>query len=141
MNDMLLLPLAIIAVAGLAWWYHRSRVADSFSTVMSQRPATATVYSRAQWIDGANHVVVALGLEPLQITYRNHDFDASIDINRIDEVEYASDLVTGGIAHGAVLRVRAHGRAIEFVLDSAAADEWSRALPPHRFGDAVPARA
>lgn len=56
-----------------------------------------------------------------------------LDIDQIDEVEYGSDLLTGGIASGAVLRLRAHGRAIEFVLDLATANKWSELLPPHRM--------
>lgn len=51
-------------------------------------------------------------------------------------MEYGSDLVAGGIADGAVLRLRSHGRAIEFVLDVAAAEQWSRRLPPHRLDEA-----
>jgi hypothetical protein len=94
------------------------------------------IVSHAQLIDGRNHIPVALTLEPQQISYGNRDLDGSIDIGQIDEVEYGSDLVTGGIADGAVLRLRSHGRAIEFVLGMVDAEEWSHRLPPHRSNEA-----
>jgi len=96
------------------------------------RPESAIV-SHAQLIDGRNHIAVALTLESRQIVYGNADIEESIDIVQIDEVEYGSDLVTGGIADGAVLRLRSHGRAIEFVIDMASAERWSSLLPPHRI--------
>jgi hypothetical protein len=44
-------------------------------------------------------------------------------------------LITGGIADGAVLRLRFHGRAFEFVIDNAGAGQWSRHLLPHRMNE------
>jgi len=93
----------------------------------------ATIVSYAQLIDGRDHIPVALTLETQQILYGNADFERSIDIVQIDEVEYGSDLVTGGIADGAVLRLSSHGSALEFVIDMAAAARWSALLPPHRM--------
>jgi hypothetical protein len=131
MNNAVVLPVALAALIALTWWYRRSRENDRF-LVSAARPG-ATMCSHAQLIDGGNHIPVALSLDPKQIVYQNSSFDASIDIGQIDEVEYGTDLVTGGIANGAVLRLRSHGRAIEFVLDSAVAEQWSRSLPPHRM--------
>ncbi len=133
---LLLIALALIAVAGLVWYYRRLRQDHLLNAIVARTRTDSGISSRAQLIDGANHIAVALTLEPRRITYQNADLDAAIDIQQIDEVEYGSDLVTGGIAHGAVLRLRAHGRAIEFVLDAAAAERWSRRLPPHRFDEA-----
>ena len=135
MNNFVMFALAAVSVGGLVWWYRRLRATDQMTEMMSHTDPDAMVASRAQLIDGANHIPVALTLDPTRITYRNADLDASIDIRQIDEVEYGSDLVTGGIADGAVLRLRAHGRAIEFVLDSAAADRWCHRLPPHRMNE------
>jgi hypothetical protein len=135
MNNAIMFALAGISVAGLVWWYRRLRDNDRMTEALAQSDPSAMVSSRAQLIDGANHIAVALSLDPSRITYRNSDLDASIDINKIDEVEYGSDLVTGGIADGAVLRLRAHGRAIEFVLDAASAERWSQHLPPHRMNE------
>ncbi len=133
------MPLAVVAlvvVVALAWWYRRQRTDDALNGIMSRHRDTAKICSRAELVDGRNHIPVALTLEQSQIYYENSDMDAALDIDHIDEVEYASDLVTGGIASGAVLRLRAHGRAIEFVMDMTAAEKWSRLLPPHRLNDA-----
>jgi hypothetical protein len=132
-SDYLLLILGVAALAVLVWWYRRSRVNDAFELILSRHRSTAKVSSRAELVDGRNHIPVALTLEQLSIYYENTDLDAMLDIDQIDEVEYGSDLLTGGIATGAVLRLRAHGRAIEFVLDMATARLWSELLPPHRM--------
>jgi len=131
--NFLLVALGVPVLAALVWWYRRSRLNDSFETILLRHRPTAKVSSRAELVDGRNHIPVALTLEQLAIYYENPDLDAMLDIDQIDEVEYGSDLLTGGIASGAVLRLRAHGRAIEFVLDMATADKWSALLPPHRM--------
>jgi hypothetical protein len=131
--DYLLITLGVAAIAALAWWYRRSRLNDTFEVSLSRHRPTAKVSSRADLVDGRNHIPVALTLEKERIYYENPDLDAMLDIDQIDEVEYGSDLLTGGIATGAVLRLRAHGRAIEFILDMATARRWSELLPPHRL--------
>jgi hypothetical protein len=131
--NYLLIALGVPALAALVWWYRRSRLNDSFETILLRHRPTAKVSSRAELVDGRNHIPVALTLEQLTIYYENPDLDAMLDIDQIDEVEYGSDLLTGGIASGAVLRLRAHGRAIEFILDMATASKWSELLPPHRM--------
>lgn len=136
MDNVWIVLVAIVGVIGLVWWYRRWREDAGFKAVLAERRKTATICSRAQLIDGANHIPVALTLEQQQISYQNSDLDATIDVNQIDEVEYSSDLVTGGKADGSVLRLRAHGRAIEFVLDQKSAEEWSQHLPPHRMNEA-----
>lgn len=131
--DYLLIALSVPALAALFWWYRRSRLNDGFDLILTRHRPTAKVSSRAELVDGRNHIPVALTLEQQHIYYQNSDLDATLDIDQIDEVEYGSDLLTGGIATGAVLRLRAHGRAIEFILDMAAARRWSELLPPHRM--------
>jgi hypothetical protein len=131
MNIAVVIPVALVTLIALTWWYRRSRDNQRFA-LQAARPG-ATVCSRAELIDGGRHIPVALTLDPKQVVYQSNSFDASIDIGMIDEVEYGTDLVTGAIAHGAVLRLRSHGRAIEFVLDKAAAELWSRSLPAHRM--------
>lgn len=135
MNDPLLITAGVVVIAGLAWWFLRLRGNDRFTALMAATHPKATVRSRAQLIDGRNHIVVALTLDGGQISYQNADVDGTIAVDQLDEVEYGSDLVTGGIADGAVLRLRSHGRAIEFLLEMPAAQEWSRSLPPHRMGE------
>ena len=135
--NYLLFALGVPALAALFWWYRRSRVNDGFDLILTRHRPTAKVSSRAELVDAMNapskHALIALTLEQQHIYYQNSDLDATLDIDQIDEVEYSSDLLTGGIATGAVLRLRAHGRAIEFVLDMASARRWSELLPPHRM--------
>jgi hypothetical protein len=134
MTYFLAFSVSVLAVIALTMWYTRLRAQDRMAAILATR-GDAMIASAAQLIDGANHIPVALSLDVLTISYTNADLDASIDVQQIDEVEYGSDLVTGGIAHGAVLRLRSHGRAFEFVLDSAAAARWSHRLPPHRMNE------
>ncbi|HVR40064.1 MAG TPA: hypothetical protein VMU84_13285 [Thermoanaerobaculia bacterium] len=131
----MLLLLATFAVAAFAWWLRSKRANDHFEGIMSRHRPTAKICSRAELVDGRNHISVALTLEPWHIFYENLDLEAAVELERIDEVEYASDLITGGIADGAVLRLRSHGRALEFILDMASAEKWSKLLPPHRINE------
>ncbi len=134
MNILLIITTALVLVA-LSFWYARLRASDRILAIMTRRGPISILASRAQLIDGPNHIPVVLSLGDSQIAYENADLDATIDMGQIDEVEYGSDLVTGGIADGAILRLRAHGRAFEFVLESAAASLWSSRLPPHRVDE------
>ncbi len=134
-TSAVLLIAAVLSLAALAFWYRRSRTADSFAAIALHHHDNAKICSHAELVDGRNHIPVALTLQQQQIFYENPDLDATLDIDQIDEVEYDSDLLTGGISRGAVLRLRAHGRAFEFILDIASAEKWSRLLPPHRMNE------
>ena len=123
---------ASLTMAILFWWFKRLRADDRMAEIILRKGGNAMLASPARLIEGANHILVALSLDAGTVSYENDDLQASIDIKQIDEVEYGSDLVTGGIADGAVLRLRSHGRAYEFVLDVAMAERWSHRLPPHR---------
>lgn len=126
--------LTAVVVAGVAYWMAKRR--DSmFDVLMARRKATAKISSKAELVDGRNHIPVALTLDPAQIYYENTDLEAALDIDRIDEVEYGSELVTGEPAKGSVLRLRSNGRAVEFVLNPIAARQWSELLPARRMGD------
>ena len=91
----------------------------------------AGLVSPATLIGGARDTPGALSLKDGRVRYVSVDLDASFDLRDIDEVEYDSDLMTGGIAGGALLRLRSHGHAFEFAIDFVAAERWSRRLPPH----------
>ncbi|MFZ2493725.1 MAG: hypothetical protein WA208_19770 [Thermoanaerobaculia bacterium] len=126
--------LTAVVVAGVAFWMMKRR--DSvFDVLIAKRKTTSRISSKAELVDGRNHIPVALTLDPAQIYYENTDLEAALDIDRIDEVEYGSELVTGETARGSVLRLRAHGRAVEFVLNPIAARQWSELLPARRMGD------
>lgn len=119
----------------MLWWFRRNRDNGNLENIMTRHRPTARICSRAELVDGRNHIPVALTLEPWHIFYENVDLEAALELERIDEVEYASDLLTGGISSGAVLRLRSHGRAVEFILDFASAERWSKLLPPHRMDE------
>ena len=135
MNGFVILTGTLTVVAGLLLWYSRLRTGDRMNAIMARISTTSMVVSRAQLVGGVNHIPVALSLDEQRVRYENSDFDASIDVGQIDEVEYGSDLVSGAIADCAVLRLRAHGRAFEFVLDTMAAERWCHILPPHRMDE------
>ena len=136
MSSFPILLAAVVALIALVWWYRRSRANDSFDGIIARRRQTAKISSRAELVDGRNHIPVALTLEQGCIYYENSDLDASLELDRLDEVEYASELLAGTVSDGAVLRLRSHGRAVEFVLDLASAEKWSQLLPPHRIDEA-----
>lgn len=126
----------LVTLTLLVRWYLRLRAGDRTSAILARKGATSMLSSPARLVDSGREVPVVLSLDMSRLSYENGDMDASIDVRQIDEVEYGSDLVTGGIAHGAVLRLRSHGRAFEFILEADTAERWSRRLPPHRLDEA-----
>ena len=121
-----------IAIFFLAWSFRAGRLRGGFARLIHGRKSTARISSMAELIDGGNHIPVALTLERSQIFYESAALHARVEIARIDEVEYDSEQGTGKN----ILRLRARGQSLEFVLDLAAAREWATLLPPRRFGDA-----
>ena len=115
----------------LAWSLRGEYVRQGLARRIRGRKMTARISSLAQLVDGGNHIPVALTLEPSQIFYESAALQARLDIARIDEVEYDSEQATGKN----ILRIRAHGQSLEFVIAPSAAAEWATLLPAHRFGD------
>jgi len=127
----LLIILAVPVLAALVWGFVRARSRDTFAELFRIRKMTARITSMAELVDGGNHIPVALTLDRSQIFYESSHLQARLDIARLDEVEYDSEQGTGK----SLLRLRSHGRSIEFVLDSFAAAQWAALLPSHRFGE------
>ena len=116
-------PLVFVApvLAALGWWvWQRSR--------RDQR--TRGLCSRARLIDGPDPIPVSITLQRSRIEFFNAQFARTVRLDTVEAVEYMSDLVTGDIADGALMRVKSRGHDFDFVMDTAAATEWSRALPP-----------
>jgi len=130
---MMFVVFGAFAILLLAWSFRSEHLREGFARLIRRRKMTARISSMAELIDGGNHIPVALTLERSQIFYENSFLHARLEIARIDEVEYDSEQGTGKN----ILRLRAHGQSVEFVLDLAAAREWALLLPPHRFGDAA----
>jgi len=105
----------------LGWWlFRRLRAIGSHKGLRS----------RARLIDGSNHIPVSIALERSRIAFFNSEFEDSLNLDAVDGVEYVSDLVTGGIADGAVMRLTSRGHEFDFAMDASAAKAWSGALPP-----------
>jgi len=117
----------------LGWCLRSEHLRDGMARRMRGRKMTARISSVAQLIAGGNRVPVVLTLERSHIFYESAALQARLEVARIDEVEYDSEQGTGK----SILRLRARGQSLEFVLDPAVARQWAVLLPPHRFGDAA----
>lgn len=116
-------PLAFVipVLLALGWWLWRR---------LRTEPGRRILRSRAYFIDGSNHIPVSIALGSSRIAFSNAEFADSLHLDAVDAIEYVSDLVTGGIAEGALMRLTSRGHEFDFAMDNAAAKEWSRALPP-----------
>jgi hypothetical protein len=126
----------VLVLAALVVVFMKVRQKDLLGAIMDKRRAGAKLVSRADYVEGAEAIPVALALTADTFYYENPDLEASFELNRLDEIEYAEDLATG--KHHApdsqVLRLRAHGTTFEFLLDKAEWAKWQAALPPRTMG-------
>jgi hypothetical protein len=142
MNLEVVSIVGVVVLIALAFWYLSLRRKDQIGAMMEKRKATAKLVSRADYVEGREEMPVALSLTADTVYYENPDLEASFELSRIDEVEYADDLATGHqIRHPGVrvLRLRSHGAAFEFLLEKADCDKWMAALPPRTYGNAAQA--
>jgi hypothetical protein len=128
--------VGIVVLAFLIWFFLRTRSQDLITEMMEKRKATSRLVSRAEYVEGINHVPVALSLSNENIFYENTDLQASFELARIDDVEYDDELTTGqAIPSGTrALRLRSHGATFEFILPAPEMPKWESALPPRRAG-------
>ena len=136
----ILTVVGIVVAAALVWVYLRMRAKDHIEELMAKRRGSCRIVSRADLLEGLEKIPVSLALTDDSLHYENLDLQASMDLNRIEEVEYDDETETGRAVVGKALRLRAHGHSFEFLLDLATARQWEQLLPPHRM-DEVPARA
>ena len=137
---MSILPMVtvggIILVIALMWLFLRTRNSDQMEVLLNQRKGTSRVCGLAHFVEGMEHIPVALSMDDKNIFYENPDLQAQLEIARIDEVEYDDELTTGkAVSNGRVLRLRSHGQTFEFILDTAHAQKWTAILPAHRMGE------
>lgn len=133
--------VGLVVLAILLWLFFRTRTQDLLVEMMEKRRAGSKLVSRADYVEGMNHIAVALALTDATFFYENADLQASFDLPTIDEVEYDDELATGkSVPEGQqVMRIRCHGTAFEFVMPKADADKWRVALPVRRAERAVQA--
>ena len=137
MPGLATLTIGGLIVAGiLIAVYLKLRAKDVIDAHLAKLRATSKLVSRAEYVEGAETMPVAIGLSDTAFYYENADLEASFDLDRLDEIEYDDDLATGrSLGTGCrVLRLRSHGAAFEFVLDKADCAKWEAALPRRSYG-------
>ena len=129
--------VGLVVLAGLVAVYLRLRQRDQIAAILQKRQPTSKLVSRAEYMEGAESIPVALSLSGETFYYENPDLEASFDLARVDEIEYDDELVTGKSVPETcrALRLRSHGATFEFVLEKAEAAKWAAALPARRMGE------
>ena len=131
--------IGVFVLAVLVFIFLKVRQGDLLAALMDKRRASSKIVSRAHYIEGAEKIPVALALTGNVLYYENPDLEASFDLDRIDEIEYAEDVSTGKTMpeDSRVLRLRSHGATFEFVMPKAECAKWESLLPARRLGPAV----
>jgi len=135
-SPAVLTVVGVIVLAVLVFLFLRARQQDLTGEIMKKR-AGSKLISRADYVEGAESIPVVLSLSDDSIYYENSDLQASFELSRLDEIEYAEDLSTlKHIPAGhRVLRLRSHGATFEFLLPTADWTKWQSALKGHRVDD------
>ena len=129
-----LVIIAVIVVAFLSWNLYRRLGADRIQQFIDRRREQSRFAGRGEYVDGNRHLEVAMAVTSSVFYYENSDMQASIDLQWVQEIEYDTELTTGGvIADGKVLRLRSHSQAFEFVVPNADLHRWHLMLPPKRL--------
>lgn len=132
--------LAVLAV--LVVLYLQLRRKDFLGALMDKRRGSSKLVTRADYVEGREQIPVALSITAESLFYESPDMEASFELSRLDEIEYADDLATGRDVHGCrVLRLRSHGATFEFLLDKADSAKWVAVLPPRSYGNQPSAQA
>lgn len=124
--------VGVVVLAALIWLFVQTRSKDLLEEMIARRKASCKVVCRAEFIEGPNRILVVLALADDRVIYENSDLEAFLELKNIEEIEYDDETATGRSVHGRVLRVRAHGHAFEFELDTTVAKEWEALLPAHQ---------
>lgn len=129
--------IGLVVLGVLIWLFFRTRTGDLITEMVEKRRPNSRLVCRADYVEGRDHIPVALALTDDTFYYENPDLQASFELRRIEEVDYDDELLTGHAADPAhrVLRLRSHGRAFEYLLARADADKWAAALPARHLDD------
>jgi hypothetical protein len=128
--------VGVVVLAVLVIVFLKQHQRDVIGAMVEKRRAGSRLVTRADYVEGAELISVALALTNDSVYYENPDLEASFELSRIDEIEYSDELLTGK-NHGddvRVLRLRSHGAAFEFLMDRAEAQKWQTTLPPRTMG-------
>lgn len=127
--------VGLVVLAGLVWLFVRTRNKDLLDELMNKRRSACRAVCRADYVEGMQHIAVALALTDDTFYYENPDLQASLELRRIDEIEYDDELATGkAVARGfRALRLRSHGTTFEFLIDAPTAAQWQIVLPARGY--------
>lgn len=135
----LLSMAAVVVLAFLAFKLYGRVATGRIAAFNDKRRTGSRLVSTATFVDGNRHLPVALAVTQSTFFYENSDLEASIDLDRVREVEYDTELATGlAIASGRVLRLRSDSQTFEFVLPADAVAPWQTMLPARGSTDAQP---
>jgi hypothetical protein len=128
--------VGVLVVVGLVVMYLKMRQKDIIGALLEKRRASSRLVSRADYVEGRELIPVAMALTSDSLYYENTDLEASFELNRLDEIEYSDELMTGKNHRTdvRVLRLRSHGAAFEFLMSRPEAQKWEAALPPRTLG-------
>src|SRR5687768_12551805 len=87
--------VGVVALVVLIWLFKRNRISDQLQAIIAKRRASSKIVVEADFVEGMQHIPVALALTDTTFHYENPDLQAEIELSRIDEVEYDTELATG----------------------------------------------
>src|SRR5438477_8330703 len=109
--------VAAVVACVLLWNLYTRFASDRLQEINNRRRPSSRMVGRGEFVDGNRHIGVALSVTPDTFFYENREMQASLDLQWVEEIEYATELQTGGaIPAGKVLRFRCHSQTFEFVV-------------------------
>ena len=134
--------VGIILLVALVWLFIRTRGKDEMAALVARRQASSKAVGRAEFVEASERIPVIVAVDDRCFYYENSDLQASLDLDRIEEVEYDSELSTGkDVDEARVLRLRSHGHAFEFIMDRPLAERWATIMPQRLMKNPSSARA
>ena len=125
--------LAGVDVAFLGWTLYRRFGSDRLAGFNQSRRGSSRMVGRGEFVDGNRHLAVALAVTNSTLFYENASMQASLDLQWVREIEYDTELGTGGtVPGGKVLRLRSDSQTFEFVLPDDSVARWHLVLPARR---------
>ena len=119
-----------VVVAFLGWNLYHRLGSDRLEGFTERRRGSSRMVGRGEFVDGNRHLAVALAVTHSTLFYENRDMQASLDLQWVREIEYDTELATGGTVPGSkVLRLRSDSQTFEFVLPDDSVARWHLVLP------------
>ena len=124
---------AALAAGFLGWTLYRRFGPSPLTDLNAGRRGSSRLVSTGEFVDGNRHMAVAIAVTDSTFFYENSEMQASLDLEWVREIEYDTDLATGGpVVSGKVMRLRSASQTFEFVLPNETVAAWQTMLPPSR---------